>query len=477
MRILCVGANHKTAPVAVRERLVFDRAAACSALQDLRDLYPEAEFIVLSTCNRAEIYVARPLHGQPREEDLRAFFGRFHDIPREEYESCLYLLADSEAVRHLFNVASGLDSMVTGEDQILAQIKDSFRLAQEQQTCRSRLMDLFQGAFSVAKEVRRETSISCGRVSVASVAAEMAHERLKDLTNCTALSVGAGKMNELMLKSLRRMGIGRIIVTNRTPQRAFDLAADCAGEVMPFDQLTQALALADVVVSSTAAAYPIITTAKVQAAMASRPYRPLMLVDIAVPRDVEVAVGDLPGVSLSNIDDIKAVVEKTVNLRDGQVEACREIIDAHVASFFHRLHVREVVPALEALYFVMRGIGDEELDRVTNKFTGQPDADREIFRRALHRTLRRILHRPIINMRSAAGTQIAREHAVMLRKLFNITADGKPGMPPGGMMDMMRNLSHTDMGAGHMRADAMPPEVQEAILAQADLAQRIQQEE
>ncbi len=482
MRILCVGASHKTAPVAVREKLVFDSSAARDALLVLQEQYPQGEFIILSTCNRSEIFVARPLHGEPKEESLRAFFGSFHGLSPDQYEDSLYLLSDSEAVRHLFNVACGLDSMVTGDDQILAQMKDAFRLAQENQTCRSRLVELFQSAFTVAKEVRRETQVSAGRSSAASVAVSMAQEALTDLSNCTALSVGAGKMNELMLKGLVRAGVGRIIITNRSPEHARELAESCSGQVMPFGELVGALAQADVVVCSTASPDPVITQAKLRAAMAQRPDRPMLLIDIAVPRDVEPQANEIPGVTLYNIDDLKAVVEKTVSLRDGQVEACREIIDAHVGRYFHKLHIREVVPALESLYYIMRNIADEELSRVANKLTGESEQDQAVFRRALHRTLRRILHRPIINLRSAAGTQIAREHAVMLRRLFNLQADGgmsPHGMPPHARMASMMGRKPTpeEMQAMQTHADAMPPNIQQAILADPDLAHRLGPEE
>jgi glutamyl-tRNA reductase len=446
----------------------------------LQEQYPEGEFIILSTCNRSEIYVARPLHGPPKEEELRSFFGSFHGLPREQYDDSLYLLADSEAVRHLFDVACGLDSLVTGEDQILAQMKEAFRLARELQSCRGRLIELFQSAFTVAKEVRRETQVSTGRSSVASVAVTMAQQKLADLTNCTALSVGAGKMNELMLKGLLRTGIGRIIITNRSPERAAELARDCDGQVVPFAELSSALAQADVVVCSTASPDPVITAAKLGAVMAQRPDRPMLLIDIAVPRDVEPQAAQVPGVTLYNIDDLEAVVEKTVSLRDGQVDACREIIDAHVGKYFERLHIREVVPALESLYFIMRNIADEELSRVANKLTGDAHQDQEIFRRALHRTLRRILHRPIINLRSAAGTQIAREHAIMLRKLFNLQADGSSsgmpsGMPPHARMAslMGRTMTAEELKMIQAHADAMPPGIQEMIMNNPDLAKRM----
>ncbi len=426
MRVLCVGANHKTAPIALRERLAFDPLSARMALERLRDAYANSEFAIVSTCNRSEIYLARPLHSHPREEEVRSFFGAFHGLRREEYDSALYVHCDAEAVRHLFEVASGLDSLVPGEDQIRAQLKEAHRLARQLGAAGARLTELFQLSLAVAKEVRTKTRITEGKVSVASVAADFATRAFADFAGRCVLSVGAGKMNELMLRGLAKLGAGRILIANRSPEHAQELAARCGGQVVPFQRLTDGLAEADVALCSTGSSDPIITVARAKAALARRPGRPLLIIDIAVPRDVAAGVGKLPNVALHNIDDLKAVVEENIHHRAAEIDACRKIIDAQVKDYFHRLHVREVVPAVEALYRRMRRIADEELSAVRGKLTGG-NSDDQILRTAFHRALRRILHTPISNLRAAAGSEAAQQQAAALRKLFGLSDEDASG--------------------------------------------------
>ncbi len=426
MRILCVGMNHKTAPVALRERLAFDDPQARLALETLRGRHHGAEFVILSTCNRCEIYLARPLHARPREEDVRAFFGEFHRLGRQQYDGSLYVHADAEAVRHLFAVAAGLDSLVVGEDQILAQVKAAYRLAGSASAAGGALSELFQLAFNAAKEVRSRTRIGAGKVSVASVAVDFAREALCDLAGKCVLSVGAGKMSLLMLRNLRRLGAGPILVANRSPDRAAELAGESGGEVVDFARLAGALARADMVVCSTAASDPVITAAQVASAMAGRGDRPMLVLDIAVPRDVEARAGEVAGVSLYNIDDLRTVVERNLKLRSAEVDAGREIIDFAVAEYFHRRHVREVAPAIESLYQHMRRLADEELAAASNKLTGDPAADAKLMRAAFHRALRRILHAPVSDLRAHAGTEAARQHAAILRRLFGLDQEDRP---------------------------------------------------
>jgi len=423
MRLLCVGLNHKTAPVALRERLAFDAGAARGALEMLRDRYRQAAFVILSTCNRCELYVVRPLHERPREEDIRAFFGAARGVDRADYDGALYVHADTEAVRHLFTVAAGLDSLVPGEDQILAQVKGAYAAAQSARTTGAEINEWFQRAFHVAKEVRTTTAVAAGKVSAASVAADLAGAHLSDAGGKTLLSLGAGKMNALMLRDLRARRVGRILVANRTPARAAEVARDCGGQAVAFDQLVGALADADVVVCSTGAPEPVITACTLAGAMAHRPDRPMLIIDIAVPRDVDPDAGELPGVTLMNIDDLQAVVEKNLSRRRRELDAGRAIIDRRTDEYFRRLHVREVAPTIEALYRRMRTIADEELAAARHKLTGDRQADERVFRRAFHRALQRMLHKPVTALRAAAGAEAAREHAAILRKLFDLAPD------------------------------------------------------
>jgi len=426
MRILCVGLNHKTAPLALRERLAFDDAGARLAIQTHRQSFPDAEIAILSTCNRSELYLARPLHGRPREEEIRGFLAAFHHVARDEFDGCLYVHADAEAARHLFTVAAGLDSLVPGEDQVLAQVKAAYRAAVESDGTGPALNELFQLALAAAKDVRTRTNINVGKVSVASVAVEFARDAFEDLTGKCVLSVGAGKMNAAMLHRLAALGAAPILVTNRSPQRAAELAIACAGEPLAFARLADALARADIVVCSTASSDPIIDAAQAASAMKTRPDRRMLVIDIAVPRDMDPAAAQIDGLDLRNIDDLQRVVEKNISLRSAEMDDCREIIETHVADYLRRRHVREVAPAVEALYHHMRSVADDELAGVRNKLTGDAEKDEHLMRAAFHRALRRILHDPVTRLRHAAGSEAARRHADVLRELFGLDQPRPP---------------------------------------------------
>ena len=422
MRVLCTGISHKTADVATRERFALDRASVRSALDDFRRLWPEAEALAVSTCNRTEAYVARPLHGHPREQELRDWFRALGGPARAEAAETIYTFVDAEAARHMFTVASGLDSLVPGEPQIVAQLKEAYGAAVEKQTARAVLNELVQTALHAAKHVRRETRIGAGKVSVASVAVDCVVGRLGALAGKCVLSIGAGKMNELMLRRLRQLGASRVLVANRTAGRARQLAAGCGGEVVPFRSLKESLALADVVVTSTASDSPILTRRMIAAARKSRSRKPLLIMDIAVPRDVEAAAGELKNVFLYNIDDLESVVRSTIRTRRGQGRRADRIINEHVKEFMEALNVRQVAPTIDALYTYMRKIADEELASARNKLTGHADAgeDTEILQRALHRTIRRIMHPAARALRDAAGTDAARAHIAAVQRLFRL---------------------------------------------------------
>ena len=422
MRILCTGISHKTADVALRERLALGPSAIHSALEDFRQRWPEAEILAISTCNRTEAYAARPVHGHPREDELRNWFCGLGGLAEAEAAETIYTLTDAAAARHLFTVASGLDSLVPGEAQIVAQLKAAYAAAVEQQTARTVLNELMQGALHAAKHVRRETDIGAGKVSVASVAIDCVVRKLAALTGKCVLNIGAGKMNELMLDRLKELGVGRILVANRSAARARQLASKCGGKAVPFGSIGKQLARADVVVTSTASETTILTQKMITRSQRTRGARPLLIVDIAVPRDVESSAGQIPNVFLYNIDDLESVVRRTIRTRRGQKSAAGKIIDEHVDEFLSNLNVRQVAPTIDALYAYMRGIADEELSAARNKLAAHEDveADAEALQRALHRTIRRIMHPAARALRNAAGTDAARAHIAAIRKLFEL---------------------------------------------------------
>jgi len=425
MRLLCIAATYKTAAVDLRERLTFDRAGRGRALADLARRWPETECVILSTCNRSEVYVARPAHGHPREQELRDWLAEFHGLDEDDLGEAVVTLADDEAARHLLAVAAGLDSMVPGEAQIIRQIKDCYAAAGEAGTAGAVLNVLFQSALRSAKEVRSQTAIGAGKVSVASVAVDCVLGHVESLAGKVVLNVGASKMNELMLRRLAELGPARILVANRSPDRAAALAAACNGQVVPFADIAAHLAEADIVVTSTASESPILTADGVAPVVAGRGDRPLLIVDIAVPRDVAADVGELPGVTLRNIDDLNAVVRETMDLRREQRDAAERLIDRHVEELVDRLDVRHVVPAIKSLYRRMERVAAEELAEAGRKLASHSDADEDlrILRRATRRLIRRMLHPATRALRRRAGSDQAADLAAALRELFALDDD------------------------------------------------------
>ena len=423
MRILCTGLNHTTAPVAIREKLAFSPVATVEALRSLRKAYPLSECLLLSTCNRTELYVIRPLHEKPSPEDLHRWLAEFQGIDLSVFESSLYTYGDDEAVEHLFCVTAGLDSMVPGEDQIVSQIKTALQLACEQDAAGVDLRELFDKALNIGRTVRRETGIAEGKVSVASVAINAIGRVFASLAGKTALSIGAGKMNEIVLQQIRALLPETLLVTNRTAERGRELADACGGLFRPFNELPALLQSADVVMTSTASPEPIITVAHLRQAQAARNDRPLLLIDLAMPRDVEAAAASIPNVFLYNLDDLEAVVAQSLSMRKKHITAARAIVRKHLKAFTHSAHAAHITPTIEALYQRLESIINAELEQASNKLETHDDAaeDLEILQRALHRALRKFVHPAANYLRSNARS--AANHASMLRKLFQLTPE------------------------------------------------------
>jgi len=428
MRILCTGISHKTADVSLRELVAFDAATRAAALGQLARRWPQAEFAILSTCNRVEIYTARPLHGHPREQQLVNWLERFHGLSAGELLDHTYVLADRQAAEHLFAVAAGLDSLVPGEAQIAAQVKDAYAAARQAGTAGATLNELFQRALRTAKHVRSETAVGTGKVSVASVAIDCIDKVFESARGKSVLSIGAGKMNELMLMHLRRLGAGRIAVANRSADRAERLAQRCGGEAVAFERIAEELLAADIVLSSTGAPAAIITRAMVESALSRRNGGDLLIVDLAVPRDVEPTVGQLEGVHLYDIDDLEEVVAANVASRSADIAAARRIVERHVDELMQKLNVRDVVPTIDELYRRMERICDEELAAAGNKLSTHDDAqaDMEVLRQTIRRAMRRFIHPCVRHLRDSAGSDAARAHVSLLRKLFDLEDRGEP---------------------------------------------------
>jgi len=417
------------AELAVREKLAMDAEQRLRALTELRAAWRDSEFAILSTCNRMEVYLARPVHGHPRTEELRDWILNFQGAADPHCADALYMLADAEATSHLFAVTSGLDSLVPGEPQIVSQVKEAYTQAVEAGAAHAVLNELFRSALHVAKHIRTETEIAMGNVSVASLAVDFVRQLFETLKGKCVLNVGAGKMNSLMLARLREMQSDKLVIVNRSLPAAQRLTKQFGGTCGDFANLEDHLAEADVVVTSPASAEPIITLPMVRAAQKRRNWRPLLIIDIAVPRDVEPAAGELDNVFLYNIDDLDRIVQANIESRTGQNDPARTIITEHVDELMSALHVRKVAPTIESLYKRMTRIAEQELADAQNKFSTHDDAEEDIA------ILRRTLHPVAQRLRQAAGTDVAGTHVSSVRELFELDDADEPTETPGPETD------------------------------------------
>ncbi|MCS7090936.1 MAG: glutamyl-tRNA reductase [Verrucomicrobiota bacterium] len=325
MGILVMGLNHRTAPVAVRERLAFAAARVPAALQQLRASHVADEAVILSTCNRVEIYVATHLPPHVAFADLEEYLQRCHDY-RDPLSDHLYRYVEPESVEHLFRVACGLDSMVLGETEILGQLKEAYELARRSGFTGPRLNRAFQKAFHVAKQIRTETLIQRGSTSVANVAVELAERIFHSLRPCTVLVIGAGDTSEKVARALVSRGAGQVWVTNRTYERAEALAAALGGRALRFEEWPAAFAQVDIVISSTASPGYLLDRPRLESWTRERERKPLLLIDIAVPRNMDPAVNELDDVYLYNVDDLQSIADDYVRQRQAEVARCEAII-------------------------------------------------------------------------------------------------------------------------------------------------------
>jgi len=416
MSLLVLGLNHRTAPVEVRERIVFDAERLPHALAALRALPGMDEALIVSTCNRTEVY-AVGASGDAVCGWLVAESGGDAALA-----DCLYRIEGPDAVRHAFSVAAGLDSMILGEPQILGQLKDAYRAAQRAGTAGGILNRLFQTTFAVAKRVRTETAIGAAAVSVASAGIQLARRVFAGFDRHTALLVGAGEMIELTARHLHAQGIGRLIIANRSASRAERIAEGLPASVIRLDALPAHLPQADLVVSSTARPGHVISFDDVVRALGERRHRPMFMLDLAVPRDIDPRVAALEDVYLYTIDDLRQVMDENVKAREAEAEVARRLIDADVLAFMAALKVRDAAPAIRELRAQAEATRDAALAEARRQLAaGQsPDAVLE----QLATTLTgRLLHAPSAALREAAEAGDA-SLAEAAARLFRTGRDG-----------------------------------------------------
>jgi glutamyl-tRNA reductase len=396
MSLVVVGINHRTAPVDVRERVVFEPARVPEALRELTSLPDVRESVIVSTCNRTELYCVT----ENGEAELGKWLERYHQLGSSIHH-CMYRLSDARAVAHAFSVASGLDSMVLGEPQILGQLKDAYRTAQDAGTTGPVLNRLFQATFSVAKRVRTETQIGANAVSVASAAVAMAKTVFANFDNRTALLVGAGETIALAARHLHADGLRRMIVANRSIDRARELAAEFQAFAIGLDDLPAHLREADIVVASTASPNAIITREMAAQALRARKRRPIFMVDIAVPRDIEPEVAELEDVYLFTIDDLQSVVNENMENRRQAAREADQLIATEVDRFELQLRTRGAAPTIRRLREEAEHARQHTLEQARRMLAHGRSTD-EVLEFLSATLTNRLIHAPSQRLRDAA---------------------------------------------------------------------------
>ncbi len=418
MYIVVVGVNHRSAPVEVREVLSFSGRQVGEQLVILRGMPAITEAVILSTCNRTEIYASVTDLGQGLASVLE-FLSRRSGVDLYQLRNHTYSHTLYEVIRHLFRVVCGLDSMLLGETQVLGQVRDAYGLAVGAGACGVVFNTLFQKALAVGKRVRNETGIDQRAVSVSYAAVEMARERLGDLSGRTVLVVGAGKMSGLSARYLVDNGVEGVIVSNRSYDRAVRLAGQCQGKAVRFDELYRHLARSDIVISCTAATHYVIRAAELERVWAGRE-REMLMVDLAVPRDIEPAVSRLPGITLWDIDDVKDVVDQNLAERRAKAVLAESVVEEELNGFMRRHGSLFVVPTVAALKRRGEAIGEEELQRALNKLGTLSDHDRKVVATLARGIVNRLLHEPVTRLKEYALTPQGHLYTETLQNLFNL---------------------------------------------------------
>lgn len=419
MDLLVVGLNHKSAPVDIREKLAFSASSVPIALSQFSHRFPSAEVVILSTCNRVEIYVATP-DKSVTDEGVYGFLGDYHGMEKSMFVEHWYCYRGVDVVSHLFQVTSSLDSMVLGESQIIAQVKEAYITAKEEECTDKVLNKLFQHALTVAKTIHTDSSIGHGKVSISSVAVEFAKRIFQDFGDKVVFIIGAGEMCELVLKSLCAEGIETVMVTNRSYGKAELLANEYGGDAIKYDLLDDYLPKADIVISSTSAPHYVISPEHIREGVKSRRGNPMFLIDIAVPRDIDPDVGKMNNIYLYNIDDLNSVVCKNVGERENDIEECVSVIDGEVNIFMSWLEEIKIAPVVAQLRSHFHGVGEEELMRLRPKLKNIDDGEWRQVVYTMERTINKLLHHPAKAGKLEAQNGSGHRYVETIKKIFGI---------------------------------------------------------
>jgi glutamyl-tRNA reductase len=424
MDLFLLGVSHRTAPVDLRERLDFASRDLGAAVEALATRPSAAESVVLSTCNRSEIYVASSDPGRARE-DVTSFLSEYHDLPVSAFTPHLFSHDNEAAVRHLFRVAAGLDSLIVGEPQILGQVKEAFQTAADRRCTGPTLSKLFHWSFVVGKRVRTETGLGEGAVSIGFAAVALARKIFGRLEGRRVFVVGAGEISTLTAQHLRANGAGEILIASRTPAHAEALAAAVEGRTLGWDDLMQGLSLADIVVTATGSQRPIVTREQVETVIGRRRSGPLFVIDLAVPRDVEASVGDIEQVFLYNVDDLQSVVQENLTRRSSEIERAEIIVSQELAKFAAWQRSRSAVPTVVALRERFDRIRRSELQRLDGKLSGLTAEEKGRVEEVTRLIVEKLLLEPTEQLKGLPDeeTQVAYTEAV--NRLFRLR-EGEP---------------------------------------------------
>lgn len=420
MSVVAIGLNHRTMPLALFERFTFDGTRAPKVLGALATCDHVSEAVLVSTCNRTEVFiVAERFHAAYQE--VRDVLASLAHVAPEDFADHLYVHYDDEAVRHLFRVVAGLDSDVLGDTEVISQVRSAWTLAVDEGTVGPSLNLLFRHAVETGKRARTDTAIATGTASVSHAAVEMAAERLGSVQGRTVLVIGAGVIGRSMATALRGAGAGRVLVANRTATRAAELAADVEGEVVPLSELGSALAECDVLLTSTGATSVIIDHAELETVLERRSDdQHLLVVDVAVPRDVDPSVGELPGVTLLDIDDLRTFAQSGIEGRRREIAAVDAIVEEEAARYRTEVSARAAAPLVAALHARAEDLRQAEVARFARRLSGLDDRQQAAVEGLTKALLAKVLHEPTVKLKTTAGTPQGERLAEALRDLYGV---------------------------------------------------------
>jgi glutamyl-tRNA reductase len=422
MRVLIVGLNHITAEVEVREKLAFDGPKLEQGLLKLKDIPSIRETVVLSTCNRVEMY-ANVKDPSKASDDIMGFISEFHGIRSELLDGALYFHTDRDAVKHSFRVASSLDSMIVGEPQILGQLKDAFEFALQKKTTGVLLNKLMKKSISVAKRVRTETRIAENAVSISFAAVELTKKIFSEVEQKSVMLLGAGEMAELAAKHLLNTGVRELLVANRTYERGVDLAREMGGRAVKYETFLDEMRHTDIVICSTGAPTYVVNKDQMHAVMKARKQRPVFIIDISVPRNIDPAINDMANVYLYDVDDLQGVVDENVLGRKKEAEKAEGIVEEEVETFLRWQSSLDAVPAIVALREKAESIKQQEMEKLFRKNPGMGEAEREALEQLASAITNKLIHSPTTALKEDAEDKDVL--IALVKRLYGIEGEGK----------------------------------------------------